>query len=321
MKVKNYVLFQNIWRMALILLVLMLITPQPLVAQKQTNTMPQDDKPLTINTDLVTFNVSVTDREGRAVSGLSKNVFNVFDNKTLQEIHFFSDEDTPASISIVFDTSGSMSEKKISQAKEALASFIQTSHAGDEFFLIDFNSRARLLLDRTRDGDAVLSKFTFVEPQGNTAVYDAVYLGVEKVMQGSHPKKVVLLISDGEDNNSRYSYRELRRRLRESEVIIYAIGFGGFYPLKGGLNGRETLRELASTSGGKAFFPKGQVDMSEAFEQIALEIRHLYSISYYPTDFAVNGKWHRLRVKVNFPIGSPRFSVRSREGYFAGINH
>lgn len=321
MKVKTYARLQNIWRIVLILLVLMLIATQSLVAQKQTDKTPQGDEPLTINTDLVTFNVSVTDREGRAVTGLNKNIFNVFDNKTLQEIHFFSDEDTPASISIVFDTSGSMSEKKINQAKEALAYFINTTHNRDEFFLIDFNSRARLLLDRTRDSDAILNKFNLVEPQGNTAVYDAVYLGVEKVMQGSHPKKVVLLISDGEDNNSRYSYRELRRRLRESEVIIYAIGFGGYYPLKGGLNGRETLKELASTSGGKAFFPKGQVDMDEAFEQIALDIRHLYSISYYPTDFAVNGKWHRVRVKVNFPIGSPRFSVRSREGYFAGINH
>lgn len=321
MKVKIYALLQDIWRVVLILLVLALITPQPLVAQKQTDITPQGDKPLTINTDLVTFNVSVTDKEGRAVTGLNKNVFNIFDNKTLQEIHFFSDEDTPASISIVFDTSGSMSDKKINQAKEALASFIQTSRAGDEFFLIDINSRARLLLDRTRDSEAVLNKFAFVEPRGNTAVYDAVFLGVEKVMQGSHPKKVVLLISDGDDNNSRYSYRELRRRLQESEVIIYAIGFNGYYPLKGGLNGRETLKELASTSGGKAFFPKGQVDMSEAFEQIALEIRHLYSISYYPTDFAVDGKWHRVRVKVNFPIGSPRFSVRSRQGYFAGINH
>lgn len=279
MKVKTYARLQNIWRIVLILLVLMLIATQPLVAQKQTDKTPQDDQPLTINTDLVTFNVSVTDREGRAVTGLNKNIFNVFDNKTLQEIHFFSDEDTPASISIVFDTSGSMSEKKINQAKEALASFINTTHYRDEFFLIDFNSRARLLLDRTRDSDAILNKFNLVEPQGNTAVYDAVYLGVEKVMQGSHPKKVVLLISDGEDNNSRYSYRELRRRLRESEVIIYAIGFGGYYPLKGGLNGRETLKELASTSGGKAFFPKGQVDMDKAFEQIALEIRHLYSVT------------------------------------------
>jgi len=321
MKVKKYALFQNIWRMSLILLVLTLITTQPLVAQTQTGEIPEGDVPLRINTDLVTFNVSVSDREGRAVAGLNKKIFNIFDNKMLQEIHFFSDEDTPASISIVFDTSGSMSDKKIVQAKEALASFINTSHKRDEFFLIDFNSRARLLLDRTRDSDAVLDKFTFVEPQGNTALYDAVYLGVEKAMKGSHPKKVVLLISDGEDNNSRYSYRELRRRLRESEVIIYAIGFGGYYPLKGGLNGRETLKELASTTGGKAFFPKGPVEMNEAFEQIALEIRHLYSVSYYPNNFTADGKWHRVKVKVNFPIGSPRFSVRSREGYFAGINH
>lgn len=320
MKVKIYALLQNIWSGVLILLVLTLITPQSLFAQKQTAATSPDGEPLTINTDLVTFNVSVMDREGRAVAGLNKTVFNVFDNKVLQEINFLSDEDTQASISIVFDTSGSMSDKKITQAKEALANFINTSKTRDEFFLIDFNSRARLLVDRTRDGDAVLNKFTFVQPKGNTALYDAVYLGVEKVMKGAHPKKIVLIISDGEDNNSRYSFRELRRRLQESGVVIYAIGFGGYYPLKGGLNGRGTLEEMARATGGKAFFPNDSVEMSEDFERIALEIRHFYSISYYPTDFMADGKWHRLKVKLNSPIGSPRLTVRSREGYFAGIN-
>ena len=316
MKIKIDELLQNICVGVLILMVLTLIAQQSLLAQ----TTLEDDKPLSVNTDLVTFNVSVTDREGKAVAGLTKRVFNVFDNKVLQEINLVSDEDAPASVSIVFDTSGSMSEKKIIQAKVALANFINTSQIRDEFFLIDFNTRARLILDRTRNSDAVLKKFTYLEPQGNTALFDAVYLGVEKVLNGARPKKIVLIISDGEDNNSRYSFGELRRRIQETGVVIYAIGFGGYYPLKGGLSGRETLKELAQTTGGKAFFPNDSIEMSEDFDRIALEIRRFYSISYYPTNFIADGKWHRLDVKLNSPTGSPRLIVRSRAGYFAGIN-
>jgi Ca-activated chloride channel family protein len=294
--------------------------PQTAVAQRETTnpTTPREER-ITVNTDLITLSVSVTDKAGRAVPGLNKSNFNIYDDNQLQEIHFFSDEDAPASVGIVFDTSGSMSERKIIQAKKALARFIRTSKDEDEFFLIDFNTRARLLLDRTRDGDAVLKKFNYVEPNGNTAFYDAVYLGIEKVTRGSRARKIVLVISDGEDNESRYTFKELQRRVRETDVIIYAVGFGGYYPIRG-INGRDALEELARATGGKAFFPKGAVEMDEAFEKIALEMRRFYSIGYYPPDFVADGKKHRLKTKLNLPAGSPRLFVRSREVYFAGIN-
>lgn len=294
--------------------------PQNVTAQVNptTNQTPRDEK-ITVNTDLITLNVSVTDQTGRAVTGLTKNNFSIYDNKELQDIYFFSDADLPASVSIVFDTSGSMSEGKIVQAKEALARFIRTSKDDDEFFLIDFNTRARLLLNKTRDSDAVLNKLSYVEPNGNTAFYDAVFLGVEKVQQGTRTRKIVLVISDGEDNESRYSFNELQQRLKETDVIIYTIGFGGYYPLKGGLNGRETLKELAGATGGRAFFPKGEVEMDEAFEKIALEMRHFYSIGYYPSDFVADGKKHRLKIKLSLPAESPRLSVRSREVYYASV--
>jgi Ca-activated chloride channel homolog len=297
------------------------ILPQTADAQRQTtDNPPPHDERITVNTDLITLSVSVTDKMGRAVTGLSKSNFNIYDNNQLQEIHFFSDEDAPASVGIVFDTSGSMSERKIIRAKEALARFIRTSKNEDEFFLIDFNTRARLLLDRTRDGDAILKKFSFVEPKGNTAFYDAVYLGVEKVLRGTRARKIVLVISDGEDNESRFTFKELQRRVRETDVIIYAVGFGGYFPIKGGINGRDALEELARETGGKAFFPKGAVEMDEAFERIALEMRRFYSIGYYPPDFVADGKKHRLKVKLSLPAGSPRLFVRSREIYYAGFN-
>lgn len=279
------------------------------------------DEPVLINTDLISLNVSVTDSYGRAVTGLDRSAFTIFDDKVPQTISFFSDEDRPASIAVIFDTSGSMSGGKIARAKEALAHFIQTGHDRDEYFLIDFDSQARLLLDSTRDGDALFRKLTYVQPRGNTALYDAVYLGIERVLRGAYPKRAILLISDGEDNHSRFSFNELRRSLKESDVIIYAIGVAeSFLPRKGGLNGRETLEELASVSGGKAFFPSGGAKMIEAFERIALELRHLYSIGYRPTSLTRNGEWHRLKVKVAPKVGSPRLFVRSREGYYAFMN-
>ncbi len=280
---------------------------------------PADDtKPVIVHTDLVTLTVTVTDTYGRFVTGLGKNAFSIVDDKTQQEITFFSDEDAPVSLGVVFDVSGSMSGDKISKAREALAKFIDTSHARDEYFLIGFNNRAQLLLDHTRDSDALLDKLTYVQTKGQTALYDATYLGVERVSRGAHPKRAILLISDGQDNSSRYTFTELRRLLKESDVIIYAVGIvDGHDDSQLGYTGRAILEELAGVSGGKAFFPSTSAEMNDTFERIALELRTQYSIGFRPTSFANDGKWHKLKIKVQPPRGFPRLFVRGREGYFA----
>lgn len=275
--------------------------------------------PVITNTDLITFTVTVTDTYGRFVSGLNKNAFTVLDDKKQQEITFFSDDDAPVSVGVLFDVSGSMSGDKVRRARDALSKFVQTSHNSDEYFLIGFNSRAQLLLDKTRDGDAVLDKMTFVQTRGNTALYDACYLGVEKVQRGSHPKRALLLISDGQDNNSRYTFNELRRLLKESDVVLYGVGIlgGGDAGSALGMEGQGILDEMASVSGGKAFFPRSPAEMDDIFEQIALELRHQYSIGYKPTNFSNDGKWHKVKVKVTPPRGLPRLFVRTKEGYYA----
>jgi Ca-activated chloride channel family protein len=277
------------------------------------------DGPVIVNTDLITFTVTVTDTYGRYVSGLGKNAFTVLDEKKPQEITFFSDDDSPVSVGVIFDVSGSMSGDKVKRARDALSKFIQTSHDSDEYFLIAFNQRAQLLLDKTRDGNAVLDKLTFVQTKNNTALYDACYLGVEKVQRGTHPKRALLLISDGQDNNSRYTFNELRRLLKESDVVLYGIGIlsGGDAGSSLGMEGQGILDELANVSGGKAFFPRSPAEMDDIFEQIALELRHQYSIGYKPADFNNDGRWHRIKVKVTPPRGLPRLFVRSREGYYA----
>ncbi|PYS50759.1 MAG: VWA domain-containing protein [Acidobacteria bacterium] len=298
-------------------------SPSPAATQQQPTQQGREVGPVEIaNTDLVTFTVTVTDSYGRYVSGLDKKAFKIFDDKEEQEIQYFSDDDAPVSVGIIFDVSGSMGGEKIRKAREALSRFIQTSHDSDEYFLIAFNSRAQLLLDKTRDGDAVLNKLTFVDTKGNTALYDACYLGVEKVTRGAHQKRALLLISDGQDNNSRYTFNNVRRMLKESDVVVYSIGIlGGNDPGSSlGMEGQSILDELSAVSGGKAFFPNTGAEMDELFERIALELRHQYSIGYKPKDFKPDGRWHKLKVKVTPPRGLPRLFARSRDGYYAITN-
>lgn len=294
-------------------------TDQSADASSQKRMGTELDGPVIVNTDLITLTVTVTDTYGRYVSGLSKNAFSLFDQKLPQEITFFSDDDSPVSVGVIFDVSGSMGGDKIKHAREALSKFIQTSHNSDEYFLIGFNSRAQLLLDKTRDGNAVLDKLMFVQTRNNTALYDACYLGVEKVQRGTHAKRALLLISDGQDNNSRYTFNELRRLLKESDVVLYGIGIlgGNDAGSQLGMEGQGILDELANVSGGKAFFPRSTIEMDDIFEQIALELRHQYSIGYKPNNFSNDGKWHKIKVKVTPPRGLPRLFVRAKEGYFA----
>ncbi len=291
-----------------------------LTAQEKPAAQPiEDDGEEKVQVDLATFTLTVTDYYGRYVSGLTKDAFTVFDDNIEQEIVYFSDADAPVSLGILFDISGSMSGEKIGKARNALERFINTSHPNDEYFLIAFNQRAQLLLDRTRDGEAVLQKLTLVEPKNNTALYDACYLGVERVTRGAHKKKAILIISDGQDNSSRYSFKEVRRLMKESDVVIYSVGIMDTRDAasREGMQGQAFLDELSSVTGGKSFYPQTNVELDEIFERIALELRHQYSIGYIPKNFTPDGKWHKVKVKVKPPRGLPRLTVRSREGYYA----
>jgi len=295
-------------------------TPTPSPATSAAPAIEEEpNKPISLRTDLVTLTLTVTDLYGRYVSGLTKKAFSVTDNNQDQDITYFSDSDSPVSVGILFDVSGSMSGEKIQKARKALERFVETSHPSDEYFLIAFNNRAQLLLDRTRDGDAVLQKLTLVEPKRNTALYDAVYLGVDRVSRGSHQKRALLIISDGQDNASRYNFGEVRRIMKESDIVTYAVGILDSHDFGNqlGMQGQAFLDELTSVTGGKSFYPTTDVELDEIFERIALELRHQYSIGYTPKDFQPDGKWRKIKVKVKPPRGLPRLNVRSRDGYYA----
>lgn len=277
---------------------------------------PERDKPVTIGRDLVTLHVTVTDPYGRFVTGLDKSHFEVYDDKIKQEISFFSDADAPLTLGIVYDVSGSMSSR-IQRSLHALRRFVETSHTDDEFFLVGFNQRAQLVRDFTTGGESVVNALTLVAPDGNTALYDAAYLGIEKARQGRHTKRALLIVSDGQDNHSRYTFREIRDMIKEADVQVYAIGVVDLFR-EGDLGpyGQAVLEEITRVTGGRAFFPSSDEELVDVCTQIALELRHQYSIGYYPTTNIRDGRYHKLRVKVTPPPGLPKLSVRAREGYY-----
>lgn len=276
------------------------------------------DERIKLDTDLVTLTVTVTDPYNRLVTGLDRQHFEVFEDKVRQSIEFFSDDDVPVSLGIVFDVSGSM-KGKMDRARDSLRAFIETSHREDDFFLVGFNQRANLIAEFS-DGDTLTNKLTLVDAKGQTALYDASYLGIEKVKQGRHNKRAILLISDGQDNSSRYTYGELRKLLREAGVQIYCIGIVEMGGTAGGtldMQGQAILEEIAQVTGGKAFFPRSAAELEDATTRIALELRHQYSIGYSPTNVKRDGQWHKIKVQVKPPRGLPTLKVQHKEGYYA----
>lgn len=273
----------------------------------------QDASSLVVNSDLVKLTVTVVDRKGRLVTDLDQSAFSVYDNDRKQTISFFSREDAPVSVGVIFDVSGSMSPRKIERARLALQRFIETSSNQDEYFLVAFNQRAELLVDQTRDADLLLNRLSGVQPKGHTALYDACYLGLEKVMRGTHRKRALLLLTDGEDNRSRYSLDELSDLVKESDVIIYAVG------MMEDMNifSQEMLSDLTALTGGEAFFPDSDEELSEVFEKIAVELRSQYAIAYRPENLIPDGKRRRVKVKLQLPKGNPKLIVRSKKGYYA----
>jgi Ca-activated chloride channel homolog len=277
-----------------------------------------DDERFVVNTDLISFNVSVTDSAGRCIAGLPQSAFTVLEGKRAQEISFFGEDDSPITVGIVFDLTGSMTDAKLRRAREALAHFMETSHKDDDYYLVTLeNGGAALPLAGTRDHAAVIEMLDRVVPHGKTALYDACYVGVNKVLRGAHRRRALLLISDGQDNNSHFTFDELHDLLTESDVSVYSICVAEKGNDEPTVKGEKILRDISAVTGGRFFQPGSAEEMYEVFERIALELRRQYAIAYRPSDIATDGRWHSLRVKLSPPPGSPRLFARYRGGYYA----
>lgn len=277
-----------------------------------------DDARLVVNSDLISFRVTVTDGSGRCVAGLPQSAFTVLDEKRAQEISFFGEDDSPVTVGIVFDLTGSMSDAKLKRAREALSHFMETSHKDDDYYLVTLeNGGAALPLAGTRDHEAVIRMLDRAVPRGKTALYDACYVGVSKVLRGAHRRRALLLISDGQDNNSHYTFDELRDLLTESDVTVYSISVAEKGNDEPTVKAEKILRDISAVTGGRFFQPGSAEEMYEVFERIALELRRQYAIAYKPSGLAADGRWHSLKVKLSPPPGSPRLHARHRGGYYA----
>jgi Ca-activated chloride channel family protein len=299
---------------ALLPFVLLLSALSAASAQNLSASAPREADLVNVRTDLVSVTVTVTDREGRHFPGLRREAFTLYEDDVAQEIVHFSAEDRPASIGIVFDLSASMKGAKLRRAAEALGHFVRTTHRDDEFSLVTFNDQAEVLMDSIRDGDTLVTRISSVLPRGNTALYDAIALGLRQVTRGAQQKRALIVITDGDDNHSRLSEGRLRRLAQEAGVPIYGIIIRDFLPDR---SGPPPLEELSKITGGRSFFPGDGEELSEAFEQIALELRHQYSVGYVPSNFVADGKWRRLKVRIARSPETPRLLVRSRQGYYA----
>jgi Ca-activated chloride channel family protein len=268
-----------------------------------------------VSGEVVVLPVVVTDKDGRFVPGLTADRFAVFDNNRRQPVTLFSAEDTPVSLALVIDDSGSMSAK-LPEVIAAATSFVEQSNPEDEVFAIEFNDSVRDALGGARlaasDSAALQAALRTLRPAGRTALYDALMTSLARLNKTTLTRKVLLLISDGGDNASAASLDQVLERARESDVTIYTIGL--FDPGAPDSNG-GVLKRLASTTGGERFLPRSPGVLIQTCRQIAREIRSGYTIGFEPP--ARDAQYHQVRVQID-GRDAGRMKVRTRPGYFAG---
>jgi len=269
--------------------------------------------------NLVLVNVTVTDPYGRLVTGLDQENFRVYENGKEQEIMRFAEDDVPISIGMIFDVSGSMSDK-IAKSRMAAVQFFKTANPADEFFLVDFADRAELATMFTSSIEELQNRLLFSQPKGMTALLDAVYLGMSEMKGARNARKALLIISDGGDNHSRYDYDDVKSFLRETDVQIYAIGI--FDPDACDRTPEECagpgfLQGLASMTGGRSFTVRNLDDLGDIATKISMELRNQYVLGYRPSNKKRDGKWRKIKVKIRPPRGLPPLTVYSRYGYYA----
>ena len=276
--------------------------------------------PFLVDVNLVVVNITVTDPFDRIVTGLEQNNFQVFDEKVEQKIASFSTEDAPISVGLIFDSSGSMSDK-IQKSKEAALQFFKTSNPQDEFMLINFSDRPNLITGFTSKFENIQDRLLFVKAGGRTALLDAIYLGLSEMKKATTNRRALLVISDGGDNHSRYTENDIKRAVREANVQIYAVGI--FEPLSSRARtpeeagGPGLLADLAEVSGGRMFSVEDANELPDIAEKISIELRNQYVIGYHPSNLVRDGRWRRIKVKLDPPRGLPPLQVYARTGYYA----
>lgn len=277
-------------------------------------------KPIRSDVEMALVNVTVTDPYNRLVTGLEQDNFRVYEDSIEQEIVTFSSEDVPISIGVIFDLSGSMSNK-VDKSREAALEFFKTANPQDEFFLVSFNERAELTSAFTNSVEDLQSRMMLTAPKGRTALLDAIYLGLSQMRGARNTKRALLILSDGGDNHSRYNENDIKRLVKEADTQLYAIGL--YDPLgyrsrtAEELNGPSLLAEITELTGGRVFAVEHLNDLPDIATKIGMELRNQYVLGYRPSNHAHDARWRKIKVKLRAPKGLPPLTVYSKTGYYA----
>ena len=326
-------------RKAVYLCLIIVLLAATALAQS-TTTQPQQEDKVVVGTNLVTLNVIVTDSKGRYVKGLSRDQFDVYDNKVKQQIAHFSSDASPVSIGIVYEVHETATEKTRAMLA-AIKQFTSTLKNKDDFFFLAFSEHGSFVTDFVPSANQVLDHLQYVKPRGPSSLYDSIYLAADRLRTSRNLKKALLVISDGQDTGSIHNYDKLRNRLRTLDAQLYAIGIADpkmdqltgnrrwFFEditRQGGrrsflLNsdaaiGRAVLAEMSRVSGGATYFPEteSESELAGICTQIALELRQQYTMGFYSKATDANS-WHRLKVRVSKTAGRSHLILIYREGY------
>jgi Ca-activated chloride channel homolog len=284
---------------------------------------PDDAKQLgahfNVDSTLVLIPANVTDSLNRFVLGLKRENFHLFEDGVEQKIGHFSGEDTPLSIGLVFDISGSM-DTKLQLSRDAAIQFLKTMNPQDETFLVEFGDKAELVSGFTNNAQSIEDKLKALQPGGLTALLDGVEMALHEMKNAKNPRKALVIISDGGDNHSHYTAKEIESLVREADVQIYAMGvfdtfFVGLSPEE--ISGPKLLSEIAEQTGGRAFAASDANDLPSVAARIGIELRNQYVLAYSPSNQEKDGKYRKVEVKIDQPKGLPPLKVRWRTGYYA----
>ncbi len=280
----------------------------------------QDDTGTVFRTDtrLVVLPTTVMDKNGHLVTNLPREAFTVFENGVQQQIKEFKREDVPVSMGLIIDNSGSMRDKRAKVEAAALA-LVKASNPDDEVFIVNFNDEAFLDnphgKDFTSDIQEMEEALTRIDSRGGTAMRDAIRMSIDHVKEKAHKdKKVLVVVTDGNDNSSVVSLEDLVKAAQQSEVLIYSVGLLTDEERREAKRAQKALEALAEATGGETFFPRDVSEVERIASQVAHDIRNQYTIAYTPSDQAMDGSFRQIKVTVK-AAGNP--TVRARSGYYA----
>jgi len=274
---------------------------------------------LNVNVDLTELHVSVTDEKDRPVGSLKMENFHVFEDQTQQKLTVFKHEDIPVSLGLVIDNSRSMEPRK-QRLDAAALSAVRKSNREDETFIVHFDDTARLNSDFTNSIPRLEETLASVKPFGQTAIYDALILALDHMQRGKHPKKAILLMTDGVDNSSKHTLAEAIDATKRARVAVYTVGL---LSVSGGQKAEDSLVQIAEASGGRAFFPQTVEEASADMERVARDLREQYTLGYIPSNPVRGGQWRSVRVDIVPPAGTPtkaKLIASYRHGYYGPGN-